>query len=71
MGVIPILVAAIVGALLGAVAVARPAPRRRRSFSAILDSVEGPDGTIYYRGTYVEAPADDDELLPEGEPPAV
>jgi hypothetical protein len=35
-----------------------------------VDSVEGPDGTVYYRGTYCEIAApDDDEPGPDGEPP--
>lgn len=68
MGVIPLLAGIIAGALVGGAWAAHRV--RRRHFSAIVDSVEGPDGTVYYRGTYCEIAApDDDEPGPDGEPP--
>jgi hypothetical protein len=66
MGLIPVLVVFAVGAMVGA---AWNASRyRRRHFSAIVDSVEGSDGSVYYQGTYCEIPAPDDEQAADGDP---
>lgn len=60
--VMPVLAAGVAGGLIGALVAIRWVSRQRWRVNAVLESTYAPrdDSTVFYRGTLVAAPDDDE-----------